>query len=198
MGCAGVIDAPVVQELVNDIRRRGPDNLGIAWMERATSDWELSRYRTPSWPEPFSLEIHGYSAAIAHARLATSGSTEPRDAQPFMLGDLIFAHNGTVYQHRELAAQHCLGLTTGNDSEALARLFLANKCDSERTYRALARHQTAGPHSWIAAYGRKMWIAVYGQPMYLLRSGPASRYASSWRIPGSMEVLRGTVIEWNI
>jgi len=198
MAATGVIDAPTVEKIVSEIRRRGPDNLGMAWLDR-DDFWEIKRYKTPSWPEGFGLDTYGYKAAIAHARLATAGSTDPKDAQPIRVGDLVFAHNGTIYKHRDVADWLGIDLTTDNDSEILARLFLANDCNAQRTLQALDHYQTGrSPHAWIAARGRKMWIAAFGQPVYILKSGHAARYASSWRLPEATELPSGTVLEWNI
>lgn len=181
-----------VQSLVDLARRRGPDSFGIAWLEPLTG-WTVERYRTPSWPNPFPIDfIPGSGAGIGHARLATSG-TDIADAQPLKLDGMVFAHNGTVYHHQELAERYNLTLTTGNDSEVLARLWRLHNYSFHKTLKALEEHQGRTPHAWIASVGKTIWIASFGQPLYIGFST-----ACSWRFPDSAALDDGAVMFWEV
>lgn len=42
-------------------------------------------------------------AGFLHTRAATTGKVKAKNAHPFQIGDIIGAHNGIIYNHRELA-----------------------------------------------------------------------------------------------
>lgn len=60
-----------------------------------------------------------------HSRLRIVDSTEASD-QPFVSNDGNFAivFNGEIYNHRELAKRHALGLRTESDTEVILELYL--------------------------------------------------------------------------
>lgn len=186
VAAAGRVDADIVENLIAGARRRGPDMLGIVWTERGR--WGKKWARTPSWPEPAEVAkdavkrmaaIQGRRIVLAHARLATSGNGALEDAQPLHLGDLMFAHNGTVYSHRELASRWEFPLDTLNDSEALGRMFQITR-DPGNTMRYLEEHQGPTRHAWAAATLDQLWIASWGQPLWVRRQENLL-LASSWR-----------------
>jgi len=152
--------------------------------------------RAPSWPEPFALNLPLATAGIGHARLATSGAGI-EDAQPLMIEDMVFAHNGTVYRHQEMAAAYGLQTTGGNDSEVLGRLFRLFGYDAEGALEEVRDHQGETPHAFIAAEGNRMWLGSFGQPLYI-REECWARYACSWRFPGGIEVPKGEVLRWEL
>jgi len=191
----GKSDPSLIQHLTDQARRRGPDSMGFAW--RSGGEWLISRRRTPSWPEPFTACFSStFEAGIGHARLATSGRGV-QDAQPLFIEYMVFAHNGTVYRHEELADRWVQRLKTGNDSEVLGHLFRLFGYDAEGAMEELREHQGDTPHAFVAAAGNHMWIASFGQPLYL-RETPEARYACSWRFPDSREMASGTVTRWEI
>jgi asparagine synthetase B (glutamine-hydrolysing) len=193
MAFAGDVDPGMVQSLADQARRRGPDSIGVAW-GGADGVWTLNRRRTLSWPEAVMLEVPpGARAGIAHARLATSDG----ESQPLLIEDMVFAHNGTVYRHEEVAAHWGLKLSTGNDSEVLGRLFRLFGYDASGAVEALKEHQDGIRHAFMAASGRKIWIASFGQPLYY-RAGARGNYACSWRFQDSVELGFGSILVWSL
>ena len=177
-----------LERFVPDARRRGPDTLGLAWME--SGRWRIRRWDCPSWPEPFRFDSPGAHVGIVHTRLATSGRN-PEDAQPLDLGGAVFAHNGVIRRHRELAADAGIALHTGNDSEVLGRLI--QRDNHQVAMRRVAEHQGHTRHAWVYATPTVMHIGAYGQPLY-----HRGRTVASWRFPGSALLRSGTVLEWSV
>jgi asparagine synthetase B (glutamine-hydrolysing) len=196
MGFVGNPDDDLVRALILKARRRGPDSFGIAWMT-TKGDRGIERRPTPSWPAPFRVELPKNLAwGVGHARLTTSGRGID-NAQPLRVGDMVFAHNGTVYEHEELAAAYHLPLETGNDSETLARLFASFDHDAAQTMACLETFQgKRTPHSFIAAIPTRIWVVAFGQPLHVLEIGEV-RYASSWPFPGSHQLTTGNVLRWH-
>jgi glutamine phosphoribosylpyrophosphate amidotransferase len=194
IGFMGYPDLQLLDALILKARRRGPDSFGIAWMT-SSGDRGIERRPTPSWPAPFRVQLpRNLVWGVGHARLTTSGRAI-NDAQPLRIGDMVFAHNGTVYDHADLAAAYSLPLETGNDSEALARLFARFNHDAAETMARLAVHQKNTPHSFIAALPTQMWVVAWGQPLHVLETARA-RYVSSWPLPGSHQLSAGNVLSW--
>lgn len=187
-------------ERIQDIRRRGPDMLGAAIPE--DGGWVVLRYRTPSWPSRIEIQSEILRArwGVLHARLTTSGDGSLDDSQPLLIGDdLVFAHNGTVYDHRKLMRRldHETEPRTANDSEALAWLFEACGRDPLDTMTALARHQGETNHAWIAATPERMWIVAWGQPLWM-KVGGGQCLVSSWRFEESELLPSSAVVDWRI
>lgn len=64
------------------------------------------------------------SVLIGHCRLATFGNISEFDAQPFYDGAIGVAHNGNIYNYKELTDQYGLGLKSECDSEVLLHLSI--------------------------------------------------------------------------
>ena len=194
---AGEWEPAIVEGLIGDIRRRGPDMLGLAFV-----GCEVSRFRVPSWPGTIQLShlvekraVDHPAAGIAHARLITSGNALA-DAQPLSLDpETLFAHNGIVYDHQRFASHYGIQLRTGNDSEALGRLLQLLNFDGHDACRRLEAHQGRGAHAWIAATPQRIWIASWGQPLFI-RETARARYVSSWRFPLSERVGDRVTLRW--
>jgi hypothetical protein len=107
-------------------------------------------------------------AGIGHARLGTSGTLGVEDAQPLMIEEMAFAHNGTVRHHKMLAKKWGVDTITDNDSEVLGRLFRLFGYDAGEAVEELQKHQGYAPHAWIAGAGRRIWLASFGQPLHYL------------------------------
>ena len=195
MGFMGSADLELVNALILKARRRGPDSFGIAWMTSA-GDRGIERRPTPSWPAPFRVTLpRNLIWGVGHARLTTSGCGIA-NAQPLRIGDMVFAHNGTVYHHEELARAHGFNLETGNDSEVLGRLFIQLDYDAAATMDCLAAYQKKlTPHSFIAALPGRMWVVAWGQPLHIIELAGV-RYVSSWPFPASHQLSAGNVLSW--
>jgi asparagine synthetase B (glutamine-hydrolysing) len=195
IGFVGNPDMDLVRALILKARRRGPDSFGIAWMT-SKGDQGIERRPTPSWPAPFWIALpRNLAWGVGHARLTTSGRGID-NAQPLRIGDMVFAHNGTVYRHEELAAAYSLPLETGNDSEVVGRLFIHLDYDAAATMDCLAAFQKKLiPHSFIAALPSRMWVVAWGQPLHVLELAGV-RYVSSWPFPASHQLSIGNVLSW--
>jgi glutamine phosphoribosylpyrophosphate amidotransferase len=196
IGFVGNPDPNLVAALILKARRRGPDSFGIAWMT-GSGDWGIERRLTPSWPAPFRLALpRNLAWGVGHARLTTSGRGVD-NAQPLRIGEMVFAHNGTVHGHEELAAACGLPLETSNDSEALGRLFASLNHDAAETMACLEAHQgKRTPHSFIAALSTQMWVVAWGQPLHVLETAGV-RYVSSSPFPASHRLSAGSVLRWS-
>jgi glutamine phosphoribosylpyrophosphate amidotransferase len=200
MGFMGNPDRRLVDALILKARRRGPDSFGIAWRTTCQGHQAIERQLTPSWPAPYRVTLPPGDLAwgIGHARLTTSGRGI-ENAQPLQVSDLVFAHNGTVYEPQVLAAVYGLPLIGANDSEALGRLFISSGYDAARTMEWLAEHHEGRnvPHAWVAALPTRMWLVAWGHPLHVTEAGKV-RYISSWPFPGSSQLRAGTVLTWEV
>jgi asparagine synthetase B (glutamine-hydrolysing) len=195
IGFTGNADRELIDSLILKARRRGPDSFGMAWMT-SSGDRVIERPLTPSWPAPFRVALpRDLAWGVGHARLTTCGCGI-ENAQPLRIGDMVFAHNGTVYDHAGLARTHSLDLATGNDSEALGRLFVGFNYDAAATMDCLAAHQKKRTrHAFIAVLPTRMWVVAWGQPLHILERAGV-RYASSWPFPDSRQLETGTILSW--
>ena len=195
MGFVGNPDMELVHALIRKARRRGPDSFGIAWMT-SKGDRGIERRPTPSWPAPFRVELpRNLAWGVGHARLTTSGCGI-ENAQPLRIGDMVFAHNGTVYDHEGLARAHGFDLETVNDSEVLGRLFIHLDHDAAATMDCLAAYQKKlTAHAFIAALPKRMWVVAWGQPLHILELAGVG-YISSWPFPASHQLSAGNVLSW--
>lgn len=70
------------------------------------------------------LDQWDYRAVIGHCRLSTSGTpNNVVNNQPLIVGSYAVAHNGNVYNYREIADRYGLTLRTQSDSEVIPALL---------------------------------------------------------------------------
>lgn len=135
------------------LQHRGQEAAGIAVADGQTmmlhkSVGLVSHVFTPNT----MAELKGHYA-IGHTRYSTTGSSSPRNAQPFMIetihGPLALAHNGNLVNSAELRhglMQQGVGFSSSSDTEVMTMMLARNGGDTweERIKTAMK--------NWVGAY----------------------------------------------
>jgi amidophosphoribosyltransferase len=144
------------------LQHRGQESAGIAASDQPGNrgDWRMRRHVAMGLvSERFSKDILAGlpgRAAIGHVRYSTSGSSELRNAQPFLFeyahGGLAIAHNGNLVNASEirsrLEAQGSI-FQTSSDSEVIVHL-LAQAREGDLIERlSTALRQVTGAYSLL-------------------------------------------------
>ena len=151
---------------IESAQRRGPHGTGLFY--------DGIEYRRLGRADPSVLACSGGSRLIiGHTRLATFGSHDDLQAlQPVVKGDLVYAHNGNVYNWKSLSEK-----PAPSDSFALADLLSNGRIDQtvdriETEAMALAVHDKRGTY----LYRRRL-------PLHVL-TAPEGTYWCSWPLDG--------------
>jgi amidophosphoribosyltransferase len=135
------------------LQHRGQEAAGIAVADGQTMSLHkgvglVSQVFTPT----AMAEMKGHYA-IGHTRYSTTGSSSPRNAQPFMIetihGPLALAHNGNLVNSAELREElmrQGVGLSSSSDTEVMTMMLARN---SEGTWEERIRHAM---EKWVGAY----------------------------------------------
>ena len=135
------------------LQHRGQEAAGIAVADGQMMSLHkgvglVSQVFTPS----VMAEMKG-DYAIGHTRYSTTGSSSPRNAQPFMIetihGPLALAHNGNLVNSAELREElmrQGVGLSSSSDTEVMTLMLARN---SERTWEERIRRAM---EKWVGAY----------------------------------------------
>lgn len=109
--------------LVND-SQRGEDSTGVAMIERSggvetlkIASHPFHLMATESWNKLRSKAIQSGVALIGHNRKATQGAINSANAHPFIEGDIVLVHNGTLRNH------HSMKTGKEVDSHAICHAF---------------------------------------------------------------------------
>ncbi|MBB5234456.1 class II glutamine amidotransferase [Deinococcus budaensis] len=132
-------------------------------------------------------------SVIGHARLATAGAHDDLAcAQPFQVGPLFVAHNGTVPGASALAARHGLNPATASDSEVLA--LLLTRTDLRAGVATLLDTLAPGvPLALLVLTEDGQVVAARrGHPLHALTREEGT-YLCSLPFPGSMPLPDATV-----
>jgi amidophosphoribosyltransferase len=136
------------------LQHRGQEAAGIAVADGQAMSLHkgvglVSQVFTPS----VMAELKG-DYAIGHTRYSTTGSSSPRNAQPFMIetihGPLALAHNGNLVNSAELREelmQQGVGLSSSSDTEVMTMMLA--RSNGERTWEERIRHAM---EKWVGAY----------------------------------------------
>ena len=135
------------------LQHRGQEAAGIAVADGQAMSLHkgvglVSQVFTPA----VMMELKG-DYAIGHTRYSTTGSSSPRNAQPFMIetihGPLALAHNGNLVNSAELREElmrQGVGLSSSSDTEVMTMMLARN---SEGTWEQRIRHAM---EKWRGAY----------------------------------------------
>ena len=136
------------------LQHRGQEAAGIAVADGQAMSLHkgvglVSQVFTPS----VMAELKG-DYAIGHTRYSTTGSSSPRNAQPFMIetihGPLALAHNGNLVNSAELREElmrQGVGLSSSSDTEVMTMMLA--RSNGERTWEERIRHAM---EKWEGAY----------------------------------------------
>ena len=136
------------------LQHRGQEAAGIAVADGQAMSLHkgvglVSQVFTPS----VMTEMKG-DYAIGHTRYSTTGSSSPRNAQPFMIetihGPLALAHNGNLVNSAELREElmrQGVGLSSSSDTEVMTMMLA--RSNGERTWEERIRHAM---EKWMGAY----------------------------------------------
>ncbi len=135
------------------LQHRGQEAAGIAVADGQTMSLQkgvglVSQVFTPE----VMTEMKGHYA-IGHTRYSTTGSSSPRNAQPFMIetihGPLALAHNGNLVNSadlREELMRQGVGFSSSSDTEVMTMMLARN---TEGTWEERIRHAMG---KWVGAY----------------------------------------------
>lgn len=150
-------DRDLIVELGYKAGTRGPHGYGVfTWSTYWTKEVHVhdDLQSLKGIAEPF----------IGHARLATFGRT----FQPIVGNQCAIAHNGNIYQHKEIAKAHGIELKTDCDSEVLLRLFEASEgSPAERMKRVIEVVQPSNANAALI-FGKGFIVAYrHRHPLYI-------------------------------
>ncbi len=135
------------------LQHRGQEAAGIAVADGRTMSLQkgvglVSQVFTPS----VMADLKGHYA-IGHTRYSTTGSSSPRNAQPFMIetihGPLALAHNGNLVNSAELRQElmrQGVGLSSSSDTEVITLMLARN---GGTTWEERIKHAM---QKWVGAY----------------------------------------------
>ena len=135
------------------LQHRGQEAAGIAVADGQAMSLHkgvglVSQVFTPS----VMAELKG-DYAIGHTRYSTTGSSSPRNAQPFMIetihGPLALAHNGNLVNSAELREElmrQGVGLSSSSDTEVMTMMLARN---GGGTWEERIKHAM---EKWVGAY----------------------------------------------
>lgn len=89
-----------------EMERRGTDGWGIAGLRPFEHDIEVLRCETRLTDSLDSHIFGAFHAMILHTRAKTTGEHIVTNNHPFTQGHIIGAHNGVIYNHKELNTKH--------------------------------------------------------------------------------------------
>jgi len=148
------------------LQHRGQEAAGIAVSDGSTmrARKEVGLVSQVFHPENLA-QLDGHYA-IGHTRYSTTGSSNRRNAQPFMVetlhGPLAVAHNGNLVnaaELRQLVLQRGVGLSSSSDSEVLTMMLAGAEGDrwEERIQNTMA--QWRGAYSLVILTRNQVFAA---------------------------------------
>ncbi len=109
------------------LQHRGQESAGIAAAHRGRLEVVTGMGLVTQVFQEHSLQGLKGNIAIGHTRYSTTGSSQPRNAQPFIaegpLGQIALAHNGNVINAEPLYQELCesgISFRSSTDSEVVA------------------------------------------------------------------------------
>lgn len=103
MAGSGKLDIDVVRSLCCQNVTRGKDSAGIAWVEDNKAIIEkVAEHPLVAFNKTLNLARATKSGTmLGHTRQATTGHVIDKNAHPFLVGGIAFAHNGIIINHHK-------------------------------------------------------------------------------------------------
>lgn len=105
MGGSGKLDLEVVRSLCCQNVTRGRDSAGIAWVEDQKAIIEkVAEHPLVAFNKTLSPGLSRAAKSgtmLGHTRAATTGHIVDKNAHPFLVGGIAFAHNGIIMNHEK-------------------------------------------------------------------------------------------------
>lgn len=124
---------------------RGGNSWGYAAISEAEEN-EIVILRGLGNLSPQSQELWRYAQIMAHCRLATTGNISIENSHPFEIGGIIGAHNGIIYNHEELNANHNRKFNV-DSMHLFAHLSEARPMEELQGYGSIEWINRKNPHS---------------------------------------------------
>ena len=158
-------DGQIISKAAYLASTRGPHGWGVFW-SRHGGNRVLKRIGSMV---DLSAKLEGAEVVVGHCRLATFGSYSDQDQlQPFVLGEVVTAINGNIYNYKETGYP----VRFGNDAEVLPYLV--------RDYGAGNFKQAADIRNYamLAYDGKKLWAKNNRLPLLRLEHSTGVYYCS--------------------
>lgn len=164
---------------------RGGHSFGFVWKEgnKLSGNWQegslenhlgsLNRFKNYKGP------------IVGHCRLATTGNyADTKSSQPLIYKNLVIAHNGNVYNWKEIFKAYKWRSRFNIDSEAFIPSLLYNNLD---IFRSLEEIQDS-PMALSVLTERRLILVSRGQPLYLKEETNDNIYYCSRRFEGAERI----------
>lgn len=172
-------DPDILRAVAKGAAQRGPH--GYGWVADGEVTHELGEMDLDRLPQA--------KAVVGHARLCTIGRNDVHGLQPWPVGGHVFAHNGNVYNHRELWPDKA-----PSDSAAIANLYARLRDSGEDPESALCEVVAESQQiAWaIVVLDRDGSLVAHRhyQPLHALRHDTGI-YVSSVPFDGSLPLEEG-------
>ena len=143
---------------------RGKDSTGVFYVTEKgnahllkdnTSGYEFTK--TKDYDDFLSDCFQNGKILVGHNRSATLGNISDKNAHPFISGNTVLVHNGTLYNHKALA-------NTDTDSEAIAQLL-----DKKPHTEVLSELNGAFALIWYNAKEKKLYVSRNNErPLWII------------------------------
>jgi hypothetical protein len=166
---------------------RGKDASGYWYNFSSLKD---GSYLTGAWEDfirqsvilPSSKKYHTF---VGHVRSASVGSKTTENAHPFIIDNLVIAHNGTLQNHKELLEKYDIWSSSDVDSHALGELI--NKVgysilEEYKGYAALLMVDTNYPDELKVYHGKSktytMGMPTEERPLWYMQTAEGVYFSS--------------------
>ncbi len=112
-GGSGKLDKDVLTSIGCQSESRGMDSSGLAWLDNLKQSILVSKVverGSVAFPLLLEKEVHKASEAscmIGHTRMASTGKVSIKNAHPFFMDDIVFAHNGIITNYMKFGKAEC-------------------------------------------------------------------------------------------
>jgi len=112
-GGSGKLEKNILISLGCQSESRGTDSSGLAWIDKLKRSILVSKVTergTVAFPVLLDKDIKQASksnAMIGHTRMASTGKVNTKNAHPFFIDNIVFAHNGVISNYEKFGNHDC-------------------------------------------------------------------------------------------